>query len=111
MSMPWVQAGYRALALLEPPMTRRLLVGSQMLRMASPGVIRCTNRVQCSRPSVCALARFEAAAGVRIGLVRFGCARPQVLAEAVDEAVTVRCEVNKNRNRNVSRWCAHRDTV
>lgn len=39
MDLPWVQAGYRALSEVEPPMGRRLLVGSQMIKMVKPGIL------------------------------------------------------------------------
>eukprot|EP00931_Biecheleriopsis_adriatica_P061964 TRINITY_DN37299_c0_g1_i1.p1 TRINITY_DN37299_c0_g1~~TRINITY_DN37299_c0_g1_i1.p1 ORF type:complete len:311 (-),score=71.65 TRINITY_DN37299_c0_g1_i1:17-949(-) len=39
MDMPWMQSGYRALALLEPKMVRRLLVASQVVRLIRPGVL------------------------------------------------------------------------
>ena len=37
--MPWLGAGYKNLNQLEPPMERRLLVGSQMVRCARPGIM------------------------------------------------------------------------
>ena len=37
--MPWLGAGYKNLNQLEPPLERRLLVGSQMVRCASPGIL------------------------------------------------------------------------
>lgn len=39
MDLPWMQPGYRALGWLEPQMPRRLLVASQMLRLAGPGTL------------------------------------------------------------------------
>jgi hypothetical protein len=39
MDMPWLGAGYKNLNQLEPPLERRLLVGSQMVRCASPGIL------------------------------------------------------------------------
>eukprot|EP00929_Paragymnodinium_shiwhaense_P010408 TRINITY_DN115034_c0_g1_i1.p1 TRINITY_DN115034_c0_g1~~TRINITY_DN115034_c0_g1_i1.p1 ORF type:complete len:306 (+),score=35.88 TRINITY_DN115034_c0_g1_i1:61-978(+) len=39
MELPWMQPGYRALGLLEPKMPRRMLVGSQMIRLAEPGAL------------------------------------------------------------------------
>lgn len=39
MDLQWVQPGYRAFSELEPKLTRRLLVGSQMIRLASPGIL------------------------------------------------------------------------
>merc|ERR1719203_1088009 len=39
MDLPWLQAGYSRLALLEPAMPRRLLVASQIVRLLRPGVL------------------------------------------------------------------------
>mmetsp|Transcript_67377 Transcript_67377/g.196985 ORF Transcript_67377/g.196985 Transcript_67377/m.196985 type:complete len:303 (+) Transcript_67377:87-995(+) len=39
MELPWMQAGYRMFCEVEPKMTRRLLVGSQMIRLDRPGVL------------------------------------------------------------------------
>jgi len=39
MELPWMQAGYRNFCEVEPKMTRRLLVGSQMIRLIRPGVL------------------------------------------------------------------------
>jgi hypothetical protein len=39
MDMPWLGAGYKNLNQLNPPMERRLLVGSQMVRCARPGIL------------------------------------------------------------------------
>lgn len=39
MELPWMQPGYRGLSLLEPQMTRRMLVGSQMVRVVKPGAL------------------------------------------------------------------------
>jgi hypothetical protein len=39
MDMPWLGPGYRSLNQLEPPMHRRLLVGSQMVQLVYPGVL------------------------------------------------------------------------
>mmetsp|Transcript_85503 Transcript_85503/g.227146 ORF Transcript_85503/g.227146 Transcript_85503/m.227146 type:complete len:303 (-) Transcript_85503:32-940(-) len=39
MELPWMQAGYRNFGEVEPKMTRRLLVGSQVIRLARPGIL------------------------------------------------------------------------
>lgn len=39
MDLPWVQPGYRTFSELEPKLTRRLLVGSQMIRLEAPGIL------------------------------------------------------------------------
>lgn len=39
MELPWMQAGYRAFCEVEPKMTRRLLVGSQMIKVVRPGLL------------------------------------------------------------------------
>lgn len=39
MELPWVQSGYRAYCQVEPPSTRRFLVGSQMIKLAKPGML------------------------------------------------------------------------
>mmetsp|Transcript_21613 Transcript_21613/g.64965 ORF Transcript_21613/g.64965 Transcript_21613/m.64965 type:complete len:303 (-) Transcript_21613:71-979(-) len=39
MELPWMQAGYRNFCEVEPKMTRRLLVGSQVIRLARPGIL------------------------------------------------------------------------
>jgi len=39
MDMPWMQPGYRAFGWLEPRMPRRLIVASQMIRLARPGIL------------------------------------------------------------------------
>mmetsp|Transcript_117563 Transcript_117563/g.379419 ORF Transcript_117563/g.379419 Transcript_117563/m.379419 type:complete len:302 (+) Transcript_117563:73-978(+) len=39
MELPWMQAGYRAFCEVEPKMTRRLLVGSQVIRLRRPGAL------------------------------------------------------------------------
>jgi len=40
MELPWMQAGYRAFCEVEPRMTRRLLVGSQVIRLVRPGALQ-----------------------------------------------------------------------
>lgn len=37
--MPWLGAGYKNLNQLDPPLQRRLLVGSQMVRCVYPGIL------------------------------------------------------------------------
>jgi len=39
MELPWMQAGYRAFGLLAPAMTRRLLVGSQVITLVKAGAL------------------------------------------------------------------------
>lgn len=39
MDLPWMQAGYRALGEVEPKTTRRVLVGSQMIKLVKPGAL------------------------------------------------------------------------
>jgi len=39
MAMPWLQPGYRALGWLDPPLPRRLVTASQIVRLVRPGVL------------------------------------------------------------------------
>lgn len=39
MAMPWLQPGYRALSWLDPPLPRRLVTASQIVRLIKPGVL------------------------------------------------------------------------
>jgi len=39
MELPWMQAGYRAFSEVEPQMTRRLLVASQIIKLLRPGAL------------------------------------------------------------------------
>lgn len=39
MELPWMQAGYRAFSQVHPAMTRRLLVGSQLIKLDEPGLL------------------------------------------------------------------------